>query len=202
MNRGARRCVAAANRGDIQIAAVEDPRAAPGAPVRRPRSRWRETLRRALFSGSIASLTSALALAIVGKGETGSAATPLNGPSQWVLGRQASYRRGPAWPHTGLGYAVHHAMSIFWALPFEHWRGEGSGREPGVDVAAAASTAALACFVDYRLTPDRFTPGFQRRLSRPSLFVVYAAFALGLVLACGHTPTAAPRERIDGGEGQ
>jgi hypothetical protein len=47
-------------------------------------------------------------------------------------------------------------------------------------VVPAAATSVLACFVDYRLTPDRLTPGFEKRLSRRSLFVVYALFAAGL----------------------
>jgi hypothetical protein len=36
--------------------------------------------------------------------------------------------------------------------------------------------------VDYRLTPRRLMPGYERRLSQPSLLAVYAAFAAGLAL--------------------
>jgi len=46
----------------------------------------------------------------------------------------------------------------------------------------AAAIAALAYFVDYRLTPRRLMPGYERRLPGRSLFAVYAAFAAGLAL--------------------
>ena len=42
--------------------------------------------------------------------------------------------------------------------------------------------AALACFVDYKMTPERLQPGFEKRLSTPSLFMVYASFGAALVL--------------------
>ncbi len=42
--------------------------------------------------------------------------------------------------------------------------------------------SALACAVDYTITPKRFTPGYELSLSRPSLVAVYAAFAAGLAL--------------------
>jgi len=45
---------------------------------------------------------------------------------------------------------------------------------------AAAATSAFACFADYKLTPKRFHPGYEKHLSKPSLAVVYAGFALGL----------------------
>jgi hypothetical protein len=37
--------------------------------------------------------------------------------------------------------------------------------------------------VDYGLTPRRLQPGFDKQLSLPSMVVVYAAFAAGLVLS-------------------
>jgi hypothetical protein len=43
-----------------------------------------------------------------------------------------------------------------------------------------AATAAVACFVDYRVARGRFQPGFEKHLDRGSLTLVYASFALGL----------------------
>ena len=43
-----------------------------------------------------------------------------------------------------------------------------------------ALTSAVACVVDFKFTPRRFTPGYERRLSKPSLFLVYSAFAIGM----------------------
>ena len=44
----------------------------------------------------------------------------------------------------------------------------------------AAATSAAACLADFRLTPHRFTPGHEHRLSNTALAAVYAAFAVGL----------------------
>src|SRR5690606_22919091 len=71
-----------------------------GSRRRNPRGPGRSNLemdtidwfRRALFSGSVASVTSTVALAACGRRELASAATPLNGPSQWVLGTHAPWR--------------------------------------------------------------------------------------------------------------
>jgi hypothetical protein len=141
---------------------------------------WLEAIRDGAVSGTLASVASAAALAACGQGELRNPATPLNGPSQWIWGRHAPWQDGYSLRYTVAGYAIHHAMSIFWAVLYEKWRGSpAKGSSAGVVVPATA-TSALACFVDYRLTPDRLTPGFEKRLSRRSLFVVYALFAAGL----------------------
>jgi hypothetical protein len=135
---------------------------------------------RATVSGSVASLLSTFALAVCGKAEQGDPFLPLNGPSQWIFGRNAPYRSGFCLPHTPVGYLIHHSMSVFWALFFEKWMGPKRQSSVMKALPQAAATAALACFVDYRLTPKRLTPGFEKKLSRKSLAIVYAAFAIGL----------------------
>jgi hypothetical protein len=137
---------------------------------------WKEVAARAAVSGAVASALSALALAICGRLELRHAWAPLNGPSQWVFGMYAARKSRFSARYTVTGYLIHHAASVFWALLFERlraWRAGSVGP-------AAAATAALACAVDLRLTPRRLTPGFERRLGRASLAVVYVAFALGL----------------------
>jgi hypothetical protein len=133
------------------------------------------TLRAAVVSGSLASLTSAAALALAGGRELGDAATPLNGPSQWIWGRHAPYSDGFSLRHTVVGYGIHHLSAIFWAALFERARPRRHHVVP-----AAIATASVACFVDYCCTPERFTPGFEKRLSHRALFMTYAAFAAGL----------------------
>jgi len=54
------------------------------------------------------------------------------------------------------------------------------GRSPAGLATEAAVTGAVACVVDVRCTPERLTPGFEHHLSRRSLGVVYALFAVGL----------------------
>ena len=163
------------------------------------RSLTQDTFRAALVSGTVASILSSLVLAWRGRCDARDAAAPLNGPSQWVYGTEAAYATGFSTRHTLVGYAIHHLASIFWAMGFE-WARPREGRA----LLPALATAATACFVDYRLTPRRLEPGFEKRLSRRSLALVYAAFGAGLALAAmagrsrapgrgSATPATAPR---------
>jgi hypothetical protein len=82
-----------------------------------------------------------------------------------------------------VGYAIHHSSSIGWATLHEkHFAGPLRGKSFGYRLAAALVTASVACFVDFQLTPARLEPGFNKQLARPSLLLVYSAFALGLAL--------------------
>lgn len=140
-----------------------------------------EVLRSALYSGSVASLSSALALLGGGERDLDNPVTPLNGPSQWLLGRRAPYVDGLHMPHTALGCIIHYGSSIFWALFFEATRLHPPPRSLHADcLRPAAITGAAAAFVDLVVTPPRLRPGFERRLSASSLVAVYTAFALGL----------------------
>jgi hypothetical protein len=136
---------------------------------------WSDAFRDAAWSGGAASLASAIVLSLRGRRDLRDAAAPLNGPSQWVWGKQAPYRDGFSVRHTVVGYAIHHLAATFWALFYEKARPEE--RHPA---ALAIATSAIAGLVDFKLTPERLTPGFEKRLSRRSLVWVYAAFALGL----------------------
>lgn len=134
-------------------------------------------LRKAMISGSIASLLSAIFLAILGKGELGKTAAPINGPSQWVWGKYASFLNYFSWRYTGVGYVIHHAASIFWALFYEKIN---PGKNCQGIVIPTLMVSVVAYIVDFYVVPKRFSPGFERRLSKGSLFVVYGIFALGL----------------------
>jgi hypothetical protein len=139
--------------------------------------------RRALVSGSVASVLSTAALAACGRLENDDASGPVNGPSQWLWGRWAARVRGPSVRHTLLGHAVHHVCACGWALLYERWVARDEPLHTHKRLAKAAATAALASFVDYQVAPKRLRPGFEMQLTKPSLLVVYAAFAVGLVAA-------------------
>jgi hypothetical protein len=145
--------------------------------------RLREAGRAALISGSAASAVSAAALALGGAIEEGSAAGPINGPSQWIWGEEEARTREPTLKHTAIGYAIHHSTSLMWATAYERVFGEGRDRKTAARVfIEAAAATAVAYFVDYYLTPKRFRPGFKKHLSGRSVFAVYAGFAVGLAL--------------------
>ncbi len=137
------------------------------------------TLSRAVTSGSIAAGTSSLALATLAMGTGKSAPQPLNATSHWLHGAEAAKVRGLDLAHTGVGYATHHAATIFWATFFEGWAGARPATGKGDVVARALAVSALAAVVDYTITPKRFTPGWEYVLSKRAMGVVYVAMAAG-----------------------
>jgi hypothetical protein len=142
---------------------------------------WNIATRRGLLSGTVASALSSVALSALGKAGTGSMFAPTNAISHWIWGEKAAHRDHPSVRYTALGYTIHHLSSTFWAVLFERFMGARLDRlAPAPTLAAATATSAIACFVDYQLTPQRLRPGFEKRLSKPSLVLVYGAFGLGL----------------------
>jgi hypothetical protein len=151
--------------------------------MKRRRKDWHEAMRDGIVSGSIASLTSTAALAAASRIETGHAPATLNATSHWVWGDEAADVDDATAAHTGVGFLIHHAASIFWAVLYERSAGAAveRGRVPPA-LAAGAAGAAFACFVDYVCVPKRLTPGFELRLSRPSIAAGYVAFGAGLAI--------------------
>lgn len=147
---------------------------------------------RMFLSGTCAAILSTAALAAFSRRETGSPYAGVNAVSHWVWGRNALYRNRLTASHTGLGFLTHHGASIFWAALFELLRTRGR-RGPRGTIAAAATTAAIANVVDFRVVPERLTPGFQHRISRTALFGVYLAFGVGLA-AAGLCTARRPRQ--------
>jgi hypothetical protein len=142
---------------------------------------WQDVIRQGMIAGSLGSLTSALALVRAGRRETGSGIPPLNAVSHWYWGDRSLHRRHPDVRHTIVGYLTHHAASVFWATAYAAAaKNCKATRTPKGIAAGALTTSAIACFVDYRLTPKRFTPGFEHEISRAAMAGVYAAMALGL----------------------
>jgi hypothetical protein len=143
---------------------------------------WKQAVYRGAIGGTLASVLSALALAACGRLESGTAAGPVNGPSQWLWGKQAARVRRASWRHTAVGYAIHHLMSVGWATVHEKQVASPIPVPFASHLGRGAVTAAVACFVDYQVAPRRLQPGFEQQLSRKSLLLVYAAFAVGLAL--------------------
>lgn len=139
--------------------------------------------RRAWASGSLASLASTAALALAGACDCRSVFAPVNAVSHWIWKDRAIRQGDASLRYTITGYAIHHAASVFWALLFE---GLAIKRreppEPMEVLRDAAAVSALAAVVDLRCTPERLTPGFQRRLQPAPLASVYVAFGLGLAV--------------------
>ena len=145
------------------------------------RKTWGDALRNALVSGTVASIASTISLAILGKADLDRPVAPVNGPSQWIWGRHAPYQNHFSVRYTVVGYAIHHAASVFWAILHEKLRQRLVPTSSGAAVIAPAiGTAVAAYVVDFHVIPERLTPGFEHRLSKRSLLIVYGTFAIGL----------------------
>jgi len=79
--------------------------------------------------------------------------------------------------NTAVGFAIHTAASLWWALFYESVPYKQRG------TITASAVAALAYVVDYHVVHPRLRPGFEAHLSPASLFAVYASLAAGFVLA-------------------
>lgn len=149
-----------------------------------PRSMVKRVASDAVVSGSAASLASAATLMACSSFHEGSAAGGLNGPSQWLWGEAEAHTREATLRHTAVGYAIHHATSIFWAVLHETVFGGSRRRKPVLQhCAEAAVSATTAYVVDYHLTPRRLRPGFEKHVSPKGMVAVYTAFAAGLAIA-------------------
>ena len=150
-------------------------------------------LQRGLVSGATSSILSTVALAVLGKKETGSAFAPTNAVSHWIYGDKAARHSSPSMRYTVPGYIIHHASATFWSILFERVAGRYLDRKtPAGILTASAATSAFAAFADYKLTPKRLQPGYEKRISTPGLAIVYAALALGLAAGTALTRTDEP----------
>ena len=143
---------------------------------------WKQAIREGLVSGSLASVLSTACLAL-GGARRGVPAAPTNAVSHWIFGDPALRQDGASLTYTLTGYLIHHACSVFWGvLHAKAWGARFEAKRPLPAVAGAVAAAGVASFVDYQLTPKRFTPGFEHRLGKPELVNVYAGFAIGLAI--------------------
>jgi len=143
--------------------------------------KWKLVISQGLLAGSLASVISTAVLAIAGRRESGSAAAPLNAVSHWYWGDEALRQNKADLAHTAAGYLTHHAAATFWATLYAALASDRPALRttPGI-VLGAAATSATAGLVDFKFTPQRFTPGYEHRLSTGALLAVHVALAIGL----------------------
>lgn len=145
--------------------------------------KWSKAFKDGLISGSLASVVSTSMLAARGRSENGTPYAPINAVSHWLYGDRAAYQDGPSMRYTVPGYMIHHASSLIWGVVYERWFGQhAEKKDVAPALAGAVAVASLACFVDYKMTPQRLQPGFEKRLSTTSMVMVYGGVALGFML--------------------
>jgi hypothetical protein len=140
---------------------------------------WEHAWKDGLMSGAIGSLVSTLALSIAGQKEIGSTLGPINVISRWLWGDRTAHHHEASLRYTATGYAIHHASATLWAIVYEKLCEKPQQSMP-VRIGGGLGVAAMACFTDYKLTPYRLQPGYEKHLSGPSLALVYASFGLAL----------------------
>lgn len=143
--------------------------------------KWKLILTQGVVAGSLASVISTAVLALAGRRESGSAAAPLNAISHWYWGDEALRRDKADLAHTAAGYLTHHVAATFWATLYAALASNRPALRttPGI-VLGAVATSATAALIDFKFTPQRFTPGYEHRLSTGALLGVHAALAIGL----------------------
>jgi hypothetical protein len=65
-------------------------------------------------------------------------------------------------------------------VPFQAWVASQPADSAAGLLRKAAVVSAIAAAVDYGVTPERLTPGWELVLSKRSLFATYSAMAVGL----------------------
>lgn len=148
------------------------------------------------MAGSYASVLSAAALVVAGRREAGSAAAPINAVSHWYWNREALHQQQVDLKHTAVGYVTHHVAATFWAAGLAAYlHARPRAVTPRHLAAACGAASAIACFVDFQLTPERLTPGYEHRVSRKSLAWTYFLFAVGLAVGCAAVDGSAANKR-------
>jgi len=139
------------------------------------------TLTRAIYSGSVAGIASALAAAA---GAARSGRRPyavMNAVTHCLWPDTAPHEQSLSARYTGLGTGIHLGSAVFWGVLFEALCGRRP--QPGKVVAAAVTTTAVAYVVDYHVVPKRLTPGYEAHLSKEGLALTYVALGAGFALA-------------------
>ena len=138
------------------------------------------TIYRALFSGTIASILTAVGLAALSSAEGKHPLGPINATSHWLIGDKNIKLDGFDTKQTLIGIATHHAAAIFWALVHEFGAGRFSPQR--YREITAAPTAVFAAILGYGLLPRRLSPGWELAVSKRSVSAGFLLLGLGLAL--------------------
>jgi len=169
----------------------QQPHDPPANEARRPQHKYAmrlpeppaKLLGRALISGTCASICSSIVLLAAGRKDCGSALAPINAVSHWVWADRTFQEGRSSFAYTFTGYVIHHAMSVLWAICFEGVASSArSWLAGGHSMLAGPLVAGVAAGVDLKLTPERLTPGFERKVTGLMLTAVYLAFGLALAM--------------------
>lgn len=115
--------------------------------------------------------------------ENRDAISPVNAVSHIVFGDEAFEQNTPSLKYTMTSVALNDSACLSWATMFEWLFGDAAdkGNVP-VALLGGALVSGVAYVTDYKIVPERLTPGFERHLSSRSLAVVYVVLGLSMAL--------------------
>jgi hypothetical protein len=139
-------------------------------------------LNAAFVSGTLAALAVSLVASLAGKKDTGSYVAPINAISHSLWGEEAASRNDVSVKYSLSGFVINYIAALMWAAVFEGFvrLGQRSSPTPLSTAIKATTVSAVAYGTDYHLVPKRFTPGYETRVSVPSMAWIYGALALSL----------------------
>ena len=130
-----------------------------------------------------ASAWTAAAVALCGQIENDNAIAPINAISHILWDEDALNQDDLSLKYSAVALALNASANGGWALIYEVCFGKSRAKNATAKpILGAITVALLAYIVDYHVVPPRLTPGFEHRLPRRSLWIIYAALALGLFL--------------------
>ncbi len=133
-----------------------------------------------MTTGAVATAATTATVAFLSQKENGTATAAINAVSHMLWGEEATNTDRLDARHTLAGAGLNAAAVTSWAAMHELMLPRDTRPSIGRAMLAGAATSAFAYWVDYHVVPKRFTPGFEDRLSKRSLFGVYAVLALAL----------------------
>jgi hypothetical protein len=137
-----------------------------------------------IATGALATAATTAAASVCGIIEEGEPIAPLNAISHILYGDEAAAHDEPSAKYTMPGFLLNTAAITGWAAVHElMFSGRRRPQTLRSALAAGAATSALAYITDYYIVPNRFTPGFEKRLSSSSVAVIYATLAASLGIA-------------------
>lgn len=130
-------------------------------------------------TASLATTATTAAALFVSKAETNYMAAALNATSHILWGDEAATHDDPDFQHTLVGGALNASAMGTWAFVQELLP---RAQTPLGAVSKGVFVSTLAYVTDYFVVPKRLTPGFEKRLSRLGMLMMYGSLAGALAL--------------------
>ena len=123
------------------------------------------------------------AASVCGWIENRDAISPVNAVSHVVFGDEAFEQSTPSLKYTMTAVALNDSACLSWATIFQWLFGDAAdkGNVPFA-LLGGALVSTGAYMVDYKIVPQRLTPGFEKHISGRSLAVVYVVLGLSMAL--------------------